>query len=492
MGADTLHGFLTGMAIGPDEIFDTPWLPTLLGLPEDRQNDADLEATNEIAEWAIDDVLDALLAEEFEPCVSAETRDGYVLPRTDLWCQGFVASIALVDQQWRGWTDQDTELSKQLLAINVIADPPRHGKLLFDASVDLNSGAFLVEMRPLAGQLAQHIMDRVLSLDDEGVLLTEDEIEAALDLLPAFDEQELLACSEQELMAMIRVLGDTLPRSVIDEAARRGATMLPLLAAHLADTANWEEQHDADSGNWWALHHCIMILGAIAEPRAAHLLAEVFERVRSDPDNNLWEWFAGYWPALFHNKRGHATAQLRAVAVDRGISWFGRMQALYCVVEAAAAAGAARLDPALDWAAALASDSTQEETLRMLIGLMLLTLPRERHRALLEMLVRIQEERDDPFVDFDRNEIGAAFARGDDPEWLRFSNPWQFYDPAQIMQRQRRWAKEEDEDDRDVWEEDDAPLFEPYVRAAPKLGRNNPCPCGSGKKYKKCCMEKLH
>ncbi|MGC2082083.1 MAG: SEC-C metal-binding domain-containing protein, partial [Bradyrhizobium sp.] len=22
---------------------------------------------------------------------------------------------------------------------------------------------------------------------------------------------------------------------------------------------------------------------------------------------------------------------------------------------------------------------------------------------------------------------------------------------------------------------------------APKVGRNDPCPCGSGKKYKKCC-----
>ncbi|MCA9555941.1 MAG: SEC-C domain-containing protein, partial [Myxococcales bacterium] len=24
-------------------------------------------------------------------------------------------------------------------------------------------------------------------------------------------------------------------------------------------------------------------------------------------------------------------------------------------------------------------------------------------------------------------------------------------------------------------------------RAEPKVGRNDPCPCGSGKKYKKCC-----
>ncbi len=25
------------------------------------------------------------------------------------------------------------------------------------------------------------------------------------------------------------------------------------------------------------------------------------------------------------------------------------------------------------------------------------------------------------------------------------------------------------------------------VRAVPKVGRNDPCPCGSGKKYKQCC-----
>jgi len=26
-----------------------------------------------------------------------------------------------------------------------------------------------------------------------------------------------------------------------------------------------------------------------------------------------------------------------------------------------------------------------------------------------------------------------------------------------------------------------------YIRSTPKVGRNEPCPCGSGKKYKKCC-----
>ncbi len=39
--------------------------------------------------------------------------------------------------------------------------------------------------------------------------------------------------------------------------------------------------------------------------------------------------------------------------------------------------------------------------------------------------------------------------------------------------------------DEDLQDLDDSD--EPYFRHAPKVGRNDPCTCGSGKKYKKCC-----
>ncbi|RJP90898.1 MAG: YchJ family protein [Desulfobacteraceae bacterium] len=32
-----------------------------------------------------------------------------------------------------------------------------------------------------------------------------------------------------------------------------------------------------------------------------------------------------------------------------------------------------------------------------------------------------------------------------------------------------------------------APKPAPVIRQGPKTGRNDPCPCGSGKKFKKCC-----
>ena len=44
-----------------------------------------------------------------------------------------------------------------------------------------------------------------------------------------------------------------------------------------------------------------------------------------------------------------------------------------------------------------------------------------------------------------------------------------------------------DDLDEDYSESDDH-----IIRATPKIGRNDPCPCGSGKKYKKCCLNKIN
>ena len=54
-------------------------------------------------------------------------------------------------------------------------------------------------------------------------------------------------------------------------------------------------------------------------------------------------------------------------------------------------------------------------------------------------------------------------------------------------------------DFEDDWTDDELEDFmfqemekrEPYVKTEPKIGRNDPCPCGSGKKYKKCCGRNL-
>ena len=48
------------------------------------------------------------------------------------------------------------------------------------------------------------------------------------------------------------------------------------------------------------------------------------------------------------------------------------------------------------------------------------------------------------------------------------------------------------EDENEVEKEEEDDYIEPPViqqAISEKIGRNEPCPCGSGKKYKKCCMK---
>jgi preprotein translocase subunit SecA len=44
------------------------------------------------------------------------------------------------------------------------------------------------------------------------------------------------------------------------------------------------------------------------------------------------------------------------------------------------------------------------------------------------------------------------------------------------------------DDDDNSYSPNNTATIIPIKRDGPKVGRNDPCPCGSGKKYKKCCL----
>lgn len=73
-------------------------------------------------------------------------------------------------------------------------------------------------------------------------------------------------------------------------------------------------------------------------------------------------------------------------------------------------------------------------------------------------------------------------------EWMSEDFDPVLFDPSAVVFSEASdfspWDEEEDEDE----ESDDFRYIndQPYI-APPKIGRNEPCPCGSNKKYKKCC-----
>ena len=72
----------------------------------------------------------------------------------------------------------------------------------------------------------------------------------------------------------------------------------------------------------------------------------------------------------------------------------------------------------------------------------------------------------------------AAFYREDEEEHsLRES--------SKFLKENGRWTYSEKQSTIHKKVQDEPQ--QPVVREGPKVGRNDPCPCGSGKKFKKCC-----
>ena len=53
------------------------------------------------------------------------------------------------------------------------------------------------------------------------------------------------------------------------------------------------------------------------------------------------------------------------------------------------------------------------------------------------------------------------------------------------IRQMKKWMKDHEAELRA--EQTGIPKVETVVHEGPRIGRNDPCPCGSGKKYKKCC-----
>jgi hypothetical protein len=305
--------------------------------------------------------------------------------------------------------------------------------------------------------------------------------------LPTYPDEDLAALSPSRLTDILIENEDRVPRNVIDECARRGDTMVEKLSGLIESNRDWQGE---SPGEWWLKLHAVMILGLIPTERAGQLLVKFMRRMSREEDHDLQDWLAGYWPALFQNKPENVLPALRALGEDRAVDWYIRTGAIEAYVVAAQHRGNDALESALEWLAGIAANEQEDWNLRLCSGNTLLDFPRIQHRSLLEEMAARQGSFG---VHFAQSDVTKAYiAMQDKADWDRFSDPWVFYSPAQIVSRTQRWAEEDarknDTALDDAYDNDDAFLSEIFVRTEPKIGRNDPCPCGSGKKYKKCCL----
>jgi len=72
----------------------------------------------------------------------------------------------------------------------------------------------------------------------------------------------------------------------------------------------------------------------------------------------------------------------------------------------------------------------------------------------------------------------------DDTGRVEFACEYTFEDKDHVHHEVGHFARHQG---RWYFVEGDAVRPQPFRREQPKVGRNDPCPCGSGKKFKKCC-----
>jgi len=311
--------------------------------------------------------------------------------------------------------------------------------------------------------------------DDAVVLPPEADLQTLLPL-PIYAGEALAEMTDDELIALMIGDEDRVPRNVINEAARRDS-----MVGALQRRLDLVTPVDATAGEWWLTVHAAMIWGLMPGLAAGEAQIDLMQHLSDEDEVDLDDWLAEAWPHLVVNKPAAILERLRRIANQRSSELFLRINAIRCVVVMQGEKG--ELEQSLDWVASLAGDGGESQEFRLLAASQLLDFPRERHRRLLQNLAK----RDQGEIKiFDIPEIDAAFESDDDPEWTQHERAWGFYEPEAIRSRQQRWASEDNElEDGDEY----GATPETYVRESPKIGRNDPCPCGSGKKYKKCCLE---
>ncbi len=293
------------------------------------------------------------------------------------------------------------------------------------------------------------------------------------------------AMNDKELIALLFTEEDRLPRAAVDECIRRADRFVEPLADIVSQQKYWQEVLPF----WWAVVHATFILGAIATRETVEPLLKALQ-FSADFD---CDWVAEALASIFGKVGVPALEGLKAIAVDQNREWYPRVGAIGSL----AAITIANPEVEDEVFGLLGSIFTGEEEpwdVRQSTGNTLLDYQREEFKAALFSFGQKERELRKKdlfyFAAFYDDDVERAFKAPEKNLW-HYTQDWlSFYDQDEIRERQERWREEDRRRRRQEQKVREKILHagpEPFVRETPKVGRNEPCPCGSGKKFKKCC-----
>ncbi|HPM41208.1 MAG TPA: SEC-C metal-binding domain-containing protein [bacterium] len=287
----------------------------------------------------------------------------------------------------------------------------------------------------------------------------------------------------EEIIDLLFTEEDRLPRAAVDEIIRRGSEILPMLAEVVMDRTLWT----ADLPDWWASVHATYCIGSIGGPDS---LVPLLAALRwSDAYDN--EWVTEDLPSILGSLGELSWGATLAAARDRAAGWSARSIAMDAL-GAQSLRFPQREEEAMSLLGSILADEGEEYGARRSAAYVLLDFRRADFRKELVHFAHEEGHRASQLKDYrpafspEDVERDLATPRAAMDIYLR---DWLlFYDAEEIRRRQKRWASE-----------DGRPTPEAFPAEAGQhrsgglvIGRNDPCPCGSGRPYKRCCFKKLH
>ena len=262
------------------------------------------------------------------------------------------------------------------------------------------------------------------------------------------------------LQRLIRA-GQKPERALLDQIKAFGPVAIDPLIAIAID----EDLHFADQARpeIWAPLHAIQLLGELRAPEAIQPLLPLF----------AWDddWLEEALPECFGQIGEPALASLREFLFDETKDFYARVRAGAGLVKIAERYSELRPDVVavfVDWLAQAKARTADDKSFNgFVVGYLLDLKARETEPA-------IQQAFEQGIVD--RSIVGPESIRiefhGEDPAKV-FPN-WRLPGMSGVGAGGRTGAHL-------------AAVPASAPRAARKIGRNDPCPCGSGNKYKRCC-----
>jgi len=289
--------------------------------------------------------------------------------------------------------------------------------------------------------------------------------------------------SNDELIERLANAGMDIPEDLPEAIIARGDSLVEPLGRMLLDERNRAE--DATEEQAWSRNHAFILLGLIGSPKAAPALLDYFR--------------TEIWDDALTEDGAQVLGRLGPGAIDPVIDYIGERER-DSILRGVAAAGLVNIGY---------FHPDARERVVAFFKEALVRADKEEDPALSTGLVSAAACIDDPNVQeqidlaFEREAVDHSVIDERDVKRIRTSEaPWtehapeknlmhyfsrEFFDSCKrAREREKAWREKH---------EASSQVFSHYPNTthekdALKIGRNEPCHCGSGKKYKKCCLDK--